>query len=75
MEILANIFKALGIQVRDNSVLKEGLTNIVGLIESRNQGAEPQVGPTLKSIRSSKEQYIADNFDELINILNIKSQC
>ena len=75
MDILANIFKALGIQIRDNSVLKEGLTNIVGLVESRNQGREPLEGPQLKSIRTSKEQYIADNFDELLNILNIKSQC
>jgi ABC-type dipeptide/oligopeptide/nickel transport system ATPase component len=76
LDILANILKALGIQVKDNSVLKEGLINIVGLIESRNQVAD-QTSNLQKSIstKSSKVEMISDNFEELLKILNIKSHC
>ena len=75
IDILANILKALGIQVRDKSVLKEGVTNIVGLIQSRVEDSQIEENPTLKSISTSKEKMISDNFEEILNILNIKSEC
>jgi len=75
IDILANILKSLGIRVRDESVLKEGITNIVGLIESRKQDNQAEENPALKSISTSKEKMISENFEEILNILNIKSEC
>ena len=77
LDILTNILKALGINVKDDSVLKEGITNIVGLIESRNQKAQESENTIQKSIatKSSKVEMISDNFEELSKILNIKSNC
>jgi nucleoside-triphosphatase THEP1 len=75
IDILANILKSLGVNIRDESVLKEGLTNIVGLIQSRNQDAQIEDGVPFRSINTSKEKMILDNFEDILNILNIKSEC
>jgi hypothetical protein len=77
IEILANILKSLGIQIKEDSVLKEGITNIVGLVESRRQTIESQDSAPQKSIstNSSKAKLVSENFEEILNILNIKSQC
>lgn len=77
LDILTNILKALGINVKDDSVLKEGVTNIVGLVESRNQKAQNNQNDIQRSIatKSSKVEMVTDNFEELLKILNIKSYC
>ncbi len=75
IDILTKILESLGIQIKDESVLKEGVTNIVGLIQSRNEDMQAEQNPTLKSISTAKEDMIADNFEEILNILNIKSEC
>ena len=77
IDILTNILKALGIQVKEDSVLKEGVTSIVGLIQSR-QGMEftADTGSIQKSIlTSTKGDYVKDNFDDIIEMLNIKTVC
>ena len=61
--------------MKNESVLKEGITNIIGLIQSRNRDAQAEENPTLKSISTAKESMISDNFEEILNILNIKSEC
>jgi len=77
IEILSKILKALGIQVNDESVLKEGLTNIIGLIESRAENRNAEDGAPLKSIttESNKTKLIKENFESIIETLNIKTQC
>ena len=78
IEVLGKILQALGINIKDNSVLKEGLTDIVGLIQSRD-GSFIDVndaGP-LRSITtdSAKVKTINENFESLVKTLNIKTQC
>ena len=76
MEILSKILQALGVQVKDESVLKEGVTNIVGLIESRPTGSTENSAP-FKSIatESAKAKLIKENFESLVKTLDIKTQC
>jgi hypothetical protein len=76
IELLGKILEALGVQVKDNSVLKEGVTNIVGLIQSRGEGST-ETGTPARSIltQSAKVKNIKENFESLIETLNIKSQC
>lgn len=76
MEILSKILQALGVQVKDESVLKEGVTNIVGLIESRPTGLIDNAAP-FKSIatESAKSKLIKENFESLVETLDIKKQC
>lgn len=77
IEILSKIIEALGVQVKDNSVLKEGITNIVGLIESRNISKTSEDSAPLRSIstESAKANLIKENFESIIESLNIKTQC
>ena len=77
IEILSKILKALGIQVNDESVLKEGLTNIIGLIESRAENRNAEEGTSFRSIttESNKTKLIKENFESIIKTLNIKTQC
>jgi hypothetical protein len=77
LDILANILKSLGMQVRDNSVLKEGVTNIVGLIESRKETIDTQDSAPERSIttKSPKVKLVEENFENILDVLNIKTQC
>ena len=77
IEILSKILEALGVHVKDNSVLKEGITNIVGLIESRNIIKTSEDSAPLRSIstESAKANLIKENFESIIESLNIKTQC
>jgi hypothetical protein len=77
IEILSKILEALGVQVKDNSVLKEGVTNIVGLVQSRPIATADTDGSPFKSIttESVKVKNIKENFESLVEALNIKSQC
>ena len=76
IEILGKILQALGVQVKDNSVLKEGITNIVGLIESRPTGSS-ESGAPFRSIatESAKTKLIKENFESIVKTLDIKTQC
>lgn len=71
MELLNNLFKALGFNVKDESALKEGLSNIVGMIKSQPEGE------VFKSIatKSAKQLLIEDNFNDIIKSLGIKTEC
>jgi predicted NAD-dependent protein-ADP-ribosyltransferase YbiA (DUF1768 family) len=77
IELLGKILEALGVQVKDNSVLKEGITDIVGLIKSRPIETSENDGSPFKSIttESAKVKNIKENFESLVEALNIKSQC
>ena len=72
LEILSNLLKELGIAVKDNSVLKEGVGSIVGLIQSTTEAA-----PVQKSIRtkSYKQEMIEDSLNDIITSLDIKTKC
>jgi hypothetical protein len=71
MDLLMSLVKSLGIQVKDQSALDEGLRSIIGLIGSRNDNN------IQKSISTSavNKNYIEDNFNNIINVLNIKTKC
>lgn len=73
IEIMSNILKSLGIVVKNDSVLKEGLSSILGIIENSNIETEQE----FKSVKTNVEQYdyLMHNFDKIINILNIKIEC
>lgn len=68
LDILTGILQALGIEVKNNRVLKEGVQNIVGLITSRSEG-------TVQKSISVKEDLVKDHFAEIIQTLNIKTKC
>jgi hypothetical protein len=74
MEMIGDLLRTLGINVKDNSVLKEGVTNIIGLIQSRNKS---DISSEQKSIatRESKEANINSNFENVIQFLKIKTRC
>jgi hypothetical protein len=70
LDILTSIIKALGFNVKNDSVLKEGITNVMGILETNElQKTE------FKSINTAQMQYLNDNFDNILNILNIKTKC
>jgi hypothetical protein len=71
LEILSNLLKELGIAVKDNSVLKEGVGGIVGLIQSNTPST------VQKSIRtkSYKQEMIEDSLNDIITSLDIKTKC
>ena len=72
IELLNNLFKALGFNVKDESALKEGLSNIVGMIKT-----QPEGGEVFKSVatKSAKQILIEDNFNDIIKSLGIKTEC
>ena len=71
MELLNNLFKALGFNVKDGSALQEGLANIVGMIKSQPEG---EVFKSLAT-KSAKQLLIEDNFNDIIKSLGIKTEC
>ncbi len=76
LDILANILKALGIEIKENSVLKEGIGDIVGLIKSREQSNREVSEDVFKSVKtSSKFEYVKDNLSNIVESLNIVKTC
>jgi alkylated DNA repair dioxygenase AlkB len=75
MDLIGNLLKALGINVKDNSVLKEGLTNIVGLIQSRNSSEVATEQRSIAVAQEAKTKNINDNFADITRFLNIKTKC
>jgi hypothetical protein len=74
IEVITELIKALGIDVKDQSVLKEGITNIVNLINERNN--LPLSNEVNKSIKTSlKEDIIKNNISNIIDNLNLKTNC
>lgn len=71
MDLLVSLIKSLGIQVKDNSALDEGLRNIIGLMGART---ENNVQKSIAT-ESANRDYIEKNFDRIINVLNIKTKC
>jgi hypothetical protein len=76
IDIFVNILKALGISVKEDSVLKEGIKNVIGIVESRNQN-DAQTDQTLKSIKTKSflDSIVESEFDKIINYLDIKTKC
>lgn len=76
LDILTNLLKTFGISVKDDSVLREGVENIIGLISSRvsTDNANSIAADIQRSI-STNEKYLSDNFEDLLNSLNIKTVC
>ena len=76
MEIITNLIKALGFDVKDNSVLKEGLNNIINLMGTRSNNAGASTN-TQKSIATREKQIklITENFDSIIESLDIQTVC
>jgi hypothetical protein len=70
IDLLMNIIKSLGIQVKDRSALDEGLRNIIGLIGSRTETVQKSI-----ATENVNRSYIEQNFDTIINVLNIKTNC
>jgi hypothetical protein len=70
------LFKQLGIKVKDESVLKEGVKNIVGLIKSRDVVDETTGGvlKSAKAVRANVEN-VEKNFNDIIKFLSIKTKC
>ena len=75
MDLIGNLLKALGINVKDDSVLKEGLTNIVGLIQSRNSSEAATQQKSIAVAQEAKTKNINDNFADITRFLNIKTKC
>jgi nucleoside-triphosphatase THEP1 len=71
LEVIANIIKALGIEVKDNSVLREGMNNILNLIQVRDEAE-------LRSVRTRPEgqlEFINENFESILKVLDITKVC
>lgn len=75
MDLVVSLIKSLGIQVKDNSVLNEGLKNIIGLLESRGPASETSTVQKSPAIQAANKEYIAANFETIVNVLNIKTKC
>lgn len=75
MDLVVSLIKSLGIQVKDNSVLNEGLKNIIGLLESRGPASETSTVQKSPAIQEVNKDYIAANFETIVNVLNIKTKC
>ena len=76
IDIFVNILKSLGITVKDDTVLKEGIGNIIGIIESRNEG-NVATDQTLKSIKTQTfvDGIVESEFEKIIKYLDIKTKC
>jgi len=74
LDLINNLLKVLGINVKDDSVLKEGITNIIGLIQSRNVSDANSIQKSILA-KDARETNISDNFNDIIKFLNIKTNC
>ena len=74
VDLINNLLKVLGINVKDDSVLKEGITNIIGLIQSRNVSDANSIQKSILA-KDARETNISDNFNDIIKFLNIKTNC
>jgi hypothetical protein len=76
IDIFVNILKSLGVTVKDDTVLKEGIGNIIGIIESRNEG-NVATNQTLKSIKTQTfvDGIVESEFEKIIKYLDIKTKC
>ena len=76
LDILLNIIKALGITINEDSVLKEGLSNVIGIIETRNQN-NIESDDIFKSIKTKPflDGIVDSEFDKLVKYLDIKTKC
>jgi predicted SprT family Zn-dependent metalloprotease len=76
IDIFVNILKSLGVTVKDDTVLKEGIGNIIGIIESRNE-ENAATNQTLKSIKTQTfvDGIVESEFEKIIKYLDIKTKC
>jgi hypothetical protein len=77
IDIFAKLLEALGITVKDEMVLKEGIKNIIGIVSSRSV-EETSTTEELKSISTTKsflENLIDLDSNKLVNYLDIKRKC
>jgi hypothetical protein len=75
LDIFTEILKVLGVNVKDNSVLKEAVTDILGIIESRDKGDVLTDDTTMKSIKTDTflNNMLESEFDNIIKHLDIKT--
>jgi hypothetical protein len=76
IDIFVNIIKSLGITVNKDSVLNEGIKNIISIIELRNE-ENITTDQTLKSIKTQTflENMLESEFNKIIKYLDIKTKC
>jgi hypothetical protein len=75
IEVITELIKALGINVKDQSVLKEGITNIVNLINERNNVSLSSTENQRSIITSNRNELIKNNISNIVKNLNLKSNC
>jgi hypothetical protein len=75
IEVITELIKALGINVKDQSVLKEGITNIVNLINERNNVSLSSTENQRSIITSNRNELIKNNISNIIDNLNLKTNC
>lgn len=72
LDILANLLGIYNGKVREDSVLHEGLSNIVGLMGTTG---EAQIQKSIATAPSFNETVLRDNFNDVIKLLDIKTKC
>ena len=77
LDIFVNILNSLGIVVKDNTVLKEGIQNIIGVVQSRNMDDSITTDNNLKSIKTQTflDGIVESEFNKIIKYLDIKTKC
>ena len=77
IDIFVNILNSLGIVVKDNTVLKEGIQNIIGVVQSRNMDDSITTDNNLKSIKTQTflDGIVESEFNKIIKYLDIKTKC
>ena len=75
IEVITELIKALGINVKDQSVLKEGIINIVNLINERNNVSLSSTENQRSIITSNRNELIKNNISNIVKNLNLKSNC
>jgi ribA/ribD-fused uncharacterized protein len=74
IDILATLLDLFKGQIKEDSVLHEGLSNIIGLLGTR---VDDQIQRSIRTEEafSFKENVMLDNFNDIIKLLDIKTKC
>jgi hypothetical protein len=75
IELVTKLIESLGIKVKDQSVLNEGIKNIVYLINERNNVSLSSVENQRSIITSNRNELIKNNISNIIDNLNLKTNC
>ena len=78
LDILSSILKSIGFEVKDNSVLKEGITSVMGLIQSSTEGNlndNPNESYASIAVDSSRVAFIKQNLNAILEEYNIQKVC